>query len=74
LPSLTVGKSRGHHPETLTGDGKYLIEGDNMDNTVTVINIETGKVVKTFPVVTGPKTLSSWGSEEGPSHHVGPVE
>jgi YVTN family beta-propeller protein len=74
LPSLTVGKSRGHHPETLTGDGKYLVEGDNLDNTVTVIDVAAGKVVKTIPVVKGPSTLSSWGTEEGPSHHVGPVE
>lgn len=74
LPSLTVGKSRGHHPETLTGDGKWLIEGDNLDNTVTLIDVAAGKVVKTFPVVTGPATLSTWGGEEGPSHPVGPVE
>ncbi len=74
LPSLTVGKSRGHHPETLTGDGKWLIEGDNLDNTVTVIEVGTGKVVKTILVVTGPSTLATWGSEVGPSHPAGPVK
>jgi len=74
LPSIEVGKSRGHHPETLSGDGKWLIEGDNLDNTVTVIDVEAGKVAKTFGVVNAPSTLSTWGEVEGPSHPTGPVE
>lgn len=74
LPSIAVGKSRGHHPETLSGDGKWLVEGDNLDNTVTVIDVKSGKVVQTIPVISVPTALTTWSAGAGPSHPTGPVE
>jgi hypothetical protein len=58
----------------LSGDGRFLFEADNLDGTVTQIDAEAGRVVKTIPVKANPKTLATWGQAEGPGRQTGPIE
>lgn len=74
LPSIPIGASNSYHGETLSGDGKYLFEANNMDGTVTQIDAATATVIKTFPVKAKPKYMATWGKVEGPSHQTGPIE
>lgn len=72
--SLSIGKSRSHHAETLSGDGKGFVVANNLDATVSVIDVEKAEVLKTFATVTGPSTLTTYGEEAGPSRQTGPVK
>jgi DNA-binding beta-propeller fold protein YncE len=72
--SIGLGTSTGYHGETLSGDGKYLFEADNLDGTVTQIDAASGAVVKTLNVKPKPATVATWGEIEGPGHQTGPVE
>jgi hypothetical protein len=72
--SLSIGKSRSHHAETLSGDGKWFVVGNNLDATVSVIDVEKAEVVKTINTVTGPSTLTTFGEESGPSYQTGPIK
>ena len=74
LPSIAIGASNSYHGETLSGDGKYLFEANNMDATITQIDAATLLPVKTFPVKVKPKYMATWGQVEGPSHQTGPIE
>jgi DNA-binding beta-propeller fold protein YncE len=72
LPSIGIGLSTGYHSETLSGDGKYLFETNNLDGTVTQIDAEAWTVLKTLTVKATPKAVATWGKVEGPSHQTGP--
>lgn len=73
LASVKTGRGSGHHGQTLTGDDKYLFVADNLDNTVTQIDVATLTVVRTLPVGEMPHWVATYGNLVGPSHQVGPV-
>ena len=72
--SIALGTSTGYHGETLSGDGAWLFEANNLDGTVTQIEAATGAVLRTLKVKPKPATLATWGAAEGPSHQTGPIE
>jgi YVTN family beta-propeller protein len=72
--ALDIGRSRSHHDDILTGDGKWTLVTNNLENTVTVIDAALGTVAKTMTVTQGPATIATWHEHEGPSHQVGPLE
>jgi len=72
--SITVGASTGHHEDTISGDGKFLFVANNVDNTVTQIDVSTNTVIRTLPVRNGPRSVATFGTLEGPSYQTGPVK
>lgn len=72
--ALAVGKSLSHHGESLSGDGRHFFVANNLDGTVTQIDAATAQVSKTLTVRANPRTLATWGEEEGPSPATGPLE
>lgn len=74
LASIPTGASTGHHGDALSGDGKWLFVADNVDNTVTQIDVAARAVAKTIPVRPTPQTLATFGSAEGPSAQTGPIQ
>jgi DNA-binding beta-propeller fold protein YncE len=72
LPSIAIGVSFGSHGETLSGDGKWLVVANNMDGTVSVIDVAAGAVSRTLEIGNAGKTMATFGSDEGPGHQVGP--
>ena len=73
LPSIRVGAHNGHRDLALTGDGRFLIVPDNIDNTVSVIDTLTRAVLRTIPVVATPTRLATFGEATGPSKPAGPL-
>lgn len=73
LESAPIGASVSHHADLLTGDDKTVFVANNQDASVTQIDASTGKAVKTLTVQANPKTMATYGEEEGPSHQAGPV-
>jgi YVTN family beta-propeller protein len=73
LPSIPVGASTGYHGDSLSGDGRWLFVANNIDGTVTQIDVATASVVRTSTVGTTPKVLATYGSLEGPSVQAGPI-
>ena len=74
LASIPTGASTGHHGDALSGDGKWLFVADNVDNTVTQIDVAARAVAKTIPVRATPQTVATFGSAEGPSPQTGPIQ
>lgn len=74
LASVTVGASTGHHADTTSGDGKFVFVVNNVDNTISQIDIATSAVVRTFTVRQAPAALATFGAKEGGSHITGPIE
>lgn len=72
--ALDIGKSRSHHGESLSGDGRYFFVANNLDGTVTQIDAGTAQVSKTLTVRANPRTVATWGEAEGPSPATGPLE
>jgi DNA-binding beta-propeller fold protein YncE len=72
LASIAIGKSFGSHGETISGDGKWLIVANNKDATVSVVDIAAGTVAKTIAIGNAGKTMTTWGSQEGPGYQTGP--
>jgi hypothetical protein len=73
LPSIPVGASTGYHGDTLSGDGRWLFVANNMDDTVTQIDVAGLSVVRTWTVAARPQVLATYGSLEGPSIQTGPL-
>ena len=74
LPSIPVGASTGYHGDSLSGDGRWLFIANNIDDTVTQIDVNSLDVVRTWPVESRPQTLATFGSAEGPSIQIGPLD
>jgi len=72
--SIPVGASTDHHGDALSGDGRLLFVTNNMDGTVTQIDATTNSVTKTLTVQPNPKTVATFGSNEGPSEQTGPLQ
>jgi YVTN family beta-propeller protein len=72
--SIAVGASTGHHDDNISGDGRYIFVANNIDNTVSRIDTTTRAVTATYQVRTGPQTVATFGTAEGPSHMTGPIE
>jgi YVTN family beta-propeller protein len=72
--SIPVGASVEHHGDALTGDGRLLFVTNNADGTVTQIDASTNSVMKTLTVQSSPKTVATFGSNEGPSEQTGPLQ
>jgi hypothetical protein len=73
LPSIPVGASTGYHGDTLSGDGRWLFVANNIDDTVTQIDVASASVVRTWTVAARPQVLATYGSLEGPSVQTGPI-
>lgn len=73
LASVEIGASLSHHADIITGDGRDVFVANNQDASVTHIEAATGGVIKTLAVQANPKTLASYGEDEGPSHQTGPA-
>lgn len=74
LPSIQVGVHTSHSAGALSGDGADLFVVNAVDGTVSQIDVATREVTRTLDVGEGPRTLTTFGSEEGPGHQTGPVE
>ncbi len=72
--SIPVGASTGHHGDTLSGDGRYVFVANNVDNTVTQIDVASLSVARTITVKSTPRVVATFGTEEGPSKQTGPIE
>lgn len=71
LLSIPTGASTSHAGDAMTGDDKFVFVANNIDGTVTQINVATRMVVKTITVRAKPQTIATYGSVEGPSHQTG---
>lgn len=71
--SVVVGASKGHHGDTLSGDGKSVFVTNTVDGTVSRIDTATLKVIATLDVKDGPVTVATFGQAEGPSEQTGPI-
>ena len=72
-PAIEVGQGTSHRADALSGDGKYLFVTNNVDGTVSQIDVATAKVLRTIKTKDTPLTLATWGAREGPSAQTGPV-
>jgi YVTN family beta-propeller protein len=72
-PAIEVGQGTSHRADALTGDGKYLFVTNNVDGTVSQIEVASAKVIRTLKTRDTPLTLATWGAKEGPSAQTGPV-
>jgi hypothetical protein len=73
LASIPVGTSTGYHGDTLSGDGRWLFIANNIDGTVTQVDVDSESVARTWTVEAKPEVLATFGSEEGPSVQTGPI-
>jgi hypothetical protein len=73
LPSIPVGASTGYHGDALSGNGRWLFIANNVDGTVTQIDVAGTSVASTLTVAAKPATLATFGSVEGPSVQTGPI-
>jgi YVTN family beta-propeller protein len=73
LPSIAIGAGDGTRDHAITGDGKLLIVPNSLDNTVSVIDVATRQVLRTFATVAKPHRGVTFGEETGPSKPVGPA-
>jgi YVTN family beta-propeller protein len=71
--SLPVGLSTGHHGDVLTAEGRFLFVTNTEDGTVSQIDTTTNTVVSTLKVQDRPLALATFGTNEGPSAHTGPL-
>ena len=46
---------------------------NNVDGTVSQIDVATAKLLRTIKTKDKPLTLATWGAKEGPSAQAGPV-
>ena len=72
-PGIEIGQGTSHRADALSGDGKYLFVTNNVDGSVSQIDVATAKVVRTIKTRETPLTLATWGAKEGPSAQTGPV-
>jgi YVTN family beta-propeller protein len=72
-PAIEVGQGTSHRADAVSGDGKYLFVTNNVDGTVSQIDVASGKVLRTLRTKDKPLTLATWGVKEGPSAQTGPV-
>jgi YVTN family beta-propeller protein len=72
-PAIEVGQGTSHRADALSGDGKHLFVTNNVDGTVSQIDVATAKVVRTLKTRDTPLTLATWGAKEGPSAQTGPA-
>jgi YVTN family beta-propeller protein len=71
LASITVGASHGDNSNALSGDGKLLFVTNNAETSVSVIDVATLKVVKTYDTHgSAPKVAATFGTIEGCSKPV----
>jgi YVTN family beta-propeller protein len=73
LPSIPVGAGDGTRDHAITGDGKLLIVSNNIDNSVSVIDVAARQVARTFATVAKPHRAVAFGDDIGPSKPVGPA-
>ncbi len=73
LPSIAVGTSTGYHGDTLSGNGRWLFVANNVDGTVTQVDVASASVTRTWTVEAKPEVLATFGSMEGPSVQTGPI-
>jgi YVTN family beta-propeller protein len=71
--SIETGNHNANRNLTLTGDGKQILVPNSEDNTVSVIDVATRKVVRTFPTVAKPSHMVTFDGKTGPSKPVGPA-
>lgn len=72
LPSIEVGRGNAGRDHAMTGDGRFLLVPNALDDTISVVGVAERRVVASFPTVAGPYRLGTFGSE-GPSKPVGPA-
>jgi YVTN family beta-propeller protein len=70
LESIATGASQGHRGDAITGDDRYLFITNNLDGTVTQVDVQTRQVVRTLEVGDMPHWLATYGEKEGASHQV----
>jgi YVTN family beta-propeller protein len=73
LPSIPVGAGNDTREHALTGDGKLLLVTNSLDNSVSVIDVESRQVVRTMPTVTRPFRVVTFSEGTGPSKPTGPA-
>src|ERR1700730_11666384 len=66
LPSIAVGAGEDTRDHALTGDGKFLVVPNRLDNSVSVIDV-AARVVRTFSTVAKPNRVATFGEGIGPS-------
>ena len=71
-PSLAVGQGTSHRADALSGDGKFVFVVNNVDGSVTQIDVATATVVKTIRTMATPQTIATWGTAEGAGEQTGP--
>jgi hypothetical protein len=72
LPSVTVGQHTSHSSSALSGDGELLFVVNAIDGTISAVDLST-LVSRTITVAANPRTVATFGSEEGPSEQTGPI-
>ena len=72
-PGIEIGQGTGHRADAISGDGKYLFVTNNVEGSVSQIDVATAKVVRTLKTRETPLTLATWGAKEGPSAQTGPA-
>ena len=73
LPSIPVGAGNDTRDHALTGDGKLLLVPNSLDNSVSVIDIESRQVAHTIPTVAKPFRVVTFSEGIGPSKPAGPA-
>lgn len=71
--SIEVGNHNANRGLVLTGDGRSILVPNNEDNSVSVIDVATRKVVRTFATVAKPGSMVTFDAKTGPSKPVGPA-
>lgn len=72
--SLQVGAHTGHGAAALSDHGRFLFVVHAVDGTVSQIDTATRALVATIPVGDNPRSVATFGQEEGPSQQAGPIE
>lgn len=72
LDSLQLGLATGHSAAALTGDGEIVVGVDSVDDTLTLVDAPGRERLGVIQTESMPKTVATFGSEQGPSEQVGP--
>lgn len=72
LASVATGAGSGHVAASMSAKG-LMITADNADNSVSVIDVLKGTLVRTIKTSVTPLIAATWGTEEGPGYQVGPI-
>jgi YVTN family beta-propeller protein len=74
LPSIAIGLGTDHGTGALEGTGQHFYVVNQVDGTVSEIDVASRAVTRTLSVGAEPAEVATFGTSEGPSDHTGPVE